>query len=238
MAFSQGYKSRVLAGDFNISTVTTDWSEVHTVDMLDTTVLTSGGVKTFIPGQDTSTLSVSGLLDVDGAADGHLDQLNDWKAASAEPVTIAPRGLTVGSECVMANALEASFSTSAAISDRVLFALECQTDGATDFGVLLHDLEAETADGNETSVNNSASSAGGGVGHLHVTALSGLTSMQVAIQDSADDAVWADLIAFTASTAAEHQRLTVSGTVDQYVRAEWDATGTGSCTFAVAFARR
>lgn len=238
MAFSPGHKSRLLAGDYHYSTVTTDWSTGHTVEMLDTTVLTSGGVRTFIPGQDTSTFSVSGLLDTDGAANGHLDQMNDWKAASPEPVTVAPRGLTVGSECVMANALEASFTTSAAIADRVLFALECQTDGYTDFGVILHDLEAETADGNETSVDNAASSAGGGAGQLHVTAFSGLTSMQVAIQHSTDDAVWADLIAFTASTAAEHQRSTVSGTVNRYLRAEWDATGTGSCTFAVAFARR
>jgi hypothetical protein len=238
MAFSAGFKSRVLAGDFHLSTVTTDWTTAWSADQLDTTVLTSAGVKEFIIGQDTSTFSVSGWLDTSGASNGHLDQMNDWKAATAEPVTIAPRGLALGSEVVMVNGLEASFTTGSQVAELVSYALEGQTDGATEFGVSLHDLGAETADGNGTAVDNAASSAGGGVGHLHVTAYSGLTSIQVAIQHSSDNSIWADLIAFTSSTAAGSQRSTVTGTVNRYVRAEWDATGTGSATFAVSFARR
>ena len=89
---------------------------------------------------------------------------------------------------------------------------------------------------NGASVNNLASSAFGGVGHLHVTAFTG-TNATVKIQDSPNDAAWSDLIAFTSITGVTSERLTDTGTVDQYVRAIISVDNFTSMTFAVSFAR-
>lgn len=111
-------------------------------------------------------------------------------------------------------------------------------NGALDQGVILHPLAARTTDGNGTTVDQAAGSSNGGVGYLQVSAFSGLTQIVVKIQDSADNSTWADLITFTTvTTASIALRATVSGSVDRYVRAIWDVTGTGSSMFFAGFAR-
>jgi hypothetical protein len=112
-------------------------------------------------------------------------------------------------------------------------------DDLPDLGVSLHDLVAETgvAPVNYTTVDETAATASGGVGHLHVYAFTG-TSITIKIQHSTDGSTWADLISFTAATGATKQRLTVSGTVNRYVRAIVSAGTYSTCTFAVGFARR
>lgn len=115
---------------------------------------------------------------------------------------------------------------------------EYAVSGQVDRGVLLHVLEAETADEDGASVNNAASSASGGAGVVQVTALSGFTSVVFKIQHAPDNSTWADLITFTTVTAAPAaERKTVAGTVDQYLRYVLDVTGSGSVTFLVGFAR-
>lgn len=106
-------------------------------------------------------------------------------------------------------------------------------------GRLLHAKAAETATGNGTSLDNTASSASGGRANLHVTAASGTTpSMTAKIQHSADNITFADLITFTAATAALAETKEATGTVNRYLRATWTITGTTpSFTFVVGFAR-
>lgn len=111
-------------------------------------------------------------------------------------------------------------------------------NGAIDQGVILHPLAARTTDTNGTTVDQSAGTTAGGAGFVQVTAYSGLTNAVIKIQHSTDDSSWSDLITFTTVTAAPtSERVSVSGTVNRYVRAIVDVTGTGSVTFWVAFAR-
>lgn len=121
-----------------------------------------------------------------------------------------------------------------------------QGSGQVDEGVILHELSAETADGDTEgadSVDNGASSANGGAGYLQVTALSlgGHTNLTAKVRHSADDITYADLITFTAVTAAPAaERKTVAGTVNRYLATSWDFTGAGSGptgTFLIGFAR-
>ncbi len=82
----------------------------------------------------------------------------------------------------------------------------------------------------------------GGVGHLHVTAVTGATpSMTLRIQDSANGSTgWADIVTFTAITAAgsEQVQMAAGTTVERYLRAIWTMTGSSpDFTFAVAFGR-
>lgn len=119
-------------------------------------------------------------------------------------------------------------------------------NGQVDEGVLLHEHAAETsATGNTeaSSVDNAASSAAGAIGYLQVSALAlgGYTNVVVKVRHSADNVTFADLITFTAVTAAPAaERATVAGTINRYTAASWAFGGAGSgqsVTFAVGLAR-
>jgi hypothetical protein len=239
MPFLSGQKARVLVGDFSFSPVTAQVSADWPTDMLDHTTI-ADSAKVFIPGQDTSTSSLSGWLDVSGAADAHLDQLNDLKAATApEPYTFAPNGFALGETVWMAGALAAGFSTGSQVADRVTYSLNLQTSGTTELGISLHDLVAVTADGDGASYDGTvASSASGAVAHLHVTAFSGFSAASIVVADSANDSTFATIGTFASVAGITQERLVIAGTVRRYLRYSIDVTGSGSITFAVTFARR
>lgn len=239
MSFVSAQKSRLIVGDFSLSALITQVDAGADVDMLDVTTV-ADGAKAFLPGTDEAKLAAVGYLDVAGSADAHLDQLSDWKAASAaEPVTYGPNGLALGAELWMVGAFEASFKTGAARSGVVSFDLAAQADGPLDMlGRSLHDLTARTADGSGSSYNNTAATTTGGVAHLHVTAFSGFSGVAIIVEDSANDSTWATIGTFTTAAGLTSQRLTIAGTIRQYVRVSWDVTGSGSITFAAGLARR
>lgn len=96
----------------------------------------------------------------------------------------------------------------------------------------------QTSAGSESSRDDAASSSAGAGAVLHMKDITG-TSVTVVIEDSADDSAWATLISFTTvSNGSEPtaERLTVSGTVNRYLRIT--TTGTFSvANFAVAIRR-
>lgn len=226
------HKSRLLVGDFHLAAYTRSVSAPWQQDMLDSTVLTDAA-PTFVAGQETSTLKVSGLYDLAQHAD-----LAAWKSASAQPVTFAPSGLALGSELWMVNALEGSLESSATVNDLATFSLDAQTDGFTDMGVSLHDLTAVTADESGTSVDGGAATTGGGVAHLHATAFSGFSGAVVIVEDSANNSTWATIGTFTTVAGVTAERIAIAGTIRRYTRYSIDVTGTGSITFAAGIARR
>jgi hypothetical protein len=226
-----GFKTRILLGDFSLSAKLASVSLPYTVDMLDVTTFADNGVKRFIPGLSGSTASASGFIDADTATD-----VAAW--TTAQPLTYAPFGLAHGSRVELVDTLRATYTTGTQVAGVASFDLAATTDGFTDFGVSLHDLTAETADENGTSLDGSASSANGGVAQLHVTAFSGLTNAVITIEDSADDSSWATIATFATVTGLTSERVAVTGTVRRYLRYVLDVTGTGSVTFQTSFARR
>jgi len=94
-----------------------------------------------------------------------------------------------------------------------------------------------------TTVDNAASNTLGAVGYLGVSALTlgGYTNIIVKIRDSTDDISFADLITFTAVTAAPaSERKIVLGTVNRYAHTTLTWTGSGSSetsTYAVTMRR-
>lgn len=225
-------KSRLLVGDFHLTSYATQVGTSWQQDILDTTVLTDAA-KTAIIGGDTSTLKMSGYYDLAEHAD-----LASWESSTAQPVTWAPNGLAIGSEVWLQNALLSEFSSNAARNGVAGWDLGGQTDGLTDFGVSLHNLGAETADGSAASNDGTAATTAGAVAHLHVTAFSGFSGAVVTIEDSANDSTWATIGTFTTVAGVTGERITIAGTVRRYTRATVDVTGTGSVTYAVALARR
>lgn len=111
--------------------------------------------------------------------------------------------------------------------------------GALDAGVILQTHVQQTIDWTNTSVDNLASSAAGGVGYLQVSQFAGLTGFVGLIEDSADGASgWAAIVTFTNVTGAPTaQRIAIAGTVRRYLRFRGDVTGTGTITLMAGFVR-
>lgn len=239
MAFRSTKVSRVYIGIVRASAYADTVSNSFTMAVDPTTTLEDQS-PTSIPGRSTSTFSCSGPLDTDATANGQADAINDINGSTTNtPITYLPLG-TDGAAW-LTEAIATDYPLSSTLDAAVQWAFAAQTSGPTDFnGVVLSALAAVTVDTNGTSVDNTASTANGGVAHLHVTAFSGLTSNAVRVEHSANDSTWATLATFTTATGVTSQRLEVAAgtTVNRYLRVVDDVTGTGSCTRVVAFSRR
>lgn len=235
MTFAHSKDSRVFVNERHASAQLTGWSVGHSRQYGEATTIVDSGAK-FVPGIMSGSLSMAGLFD--------SAQFMETEVSSALGVdnglklTVCPYTTVLGARAMFCQADPESYSVDAALASTVTFSVDTVADAMVDMGVVLHDHTAETLDDDGDSVNRLASSAAGAGASLHVTAFSGLTNVVIKIQDSPDDAIWSDLVTFTTVTGVTSQFTTVAGTVDQYVRASWNVTGTGSVTFLVALGPR
>lgn len=156
-------------------------------------------------------------------------------------------GNTIGQDITgYSGALKMSYEVVAGNDALTKANAEYAVTGIVEEGKIVHALGAETGasgDTEATSVDGAAQTTAGGSGYLQVNALTlgGYTNVVVKIRDSADDAVFGDLITFTAVTSAPTaERVTVAGTVERYVASSYAFGGAGadqSVTFLAAFAR-
>lgn len=196
-------------------------------------------------GLSKATITQKGFYD--DAANASNDALVGL-SGSDRPLLFGLAGNAIGRKCrLVAGALQAKYNRLMSRGALHRANAEYAIDGRVDEGVFLRALGADTgASGNtqSSSVDNAASSAGGGVGILEVPALTlgGGTSVTFKVRHSVDNSTWADLITFanvTAAPAAEAK--TVAGTVNRYLASSYAFNGspTGqSVTNAIAFARR
>jgi hypothetical protein len=203
----------------------------------------ANAAKVMILGQDTGTFTCNMVFDVDASASSQFTQLAALKSApTTTAFTLAPSGLTALNECWMVGAIDTAFNGSSTASGTVDLSISGQTDGPTDFGTVLEGgATAITSTGNGTARDGAAATSNGGIGHLHVTAFSGLTNNIVTIEHSVDGATaWATLVTFTTTTGLTSERVVVAAgtTVRRYLRVVDTVTGTGSTTRVVTFARR
>lgn len=239
MAFANAQQSRLWLGNLRISAYSKGATLTWPTDMLDVSTLEDTAYQ-FIPGQDTSTWSTDLLFDTATGTNSLSEVLSNWKAGSDLPLTFCPAGTTAGSLAELVAGIETQLTPSSTPNAAVGLSVSAQTNGLTDFGIILDPSTGVTADGSSTAIDNAASSANGGVAHLHVTAFSGLTSDAIIIEHSTNNSVWATLGTFTTVTGVTNQRLVIAPgtTVNRYLRVTDDVTGTGTCTRVVAFARR
>lgn len=243
MPFIHGKSAAVLHGIYDLSAYMNNATTNSSVETGETTNFGSGGSKTYIAGLKDGTLSLAGLFD--GAA-GAVDVVLSGALGTNDVVTtVMPQGAgTIGNRAILAWSTETSYDVTTPVADVVSVSAEFQADGGIDNGVVLADLSARTASvAAGTAVDNSASSANGGVAHLHVTANTRNGSTTVKVQHSVDNSVWVDLVTFTAvgtsTTTSERTVVAAGTTVNRYLRHTMSIGGTtGSITYSVAFARR
>lgn len=227
--------TRVLVNDAHLSGDVRSWRFEHRRNLSEIHGILATGAA-YIPGLLGGSINVAGNFN--SGAGNMTTVLNTARASQGGLLTTFLEGTTIGNLAFISEGNVSSSDTPSAVGDAVRVSIDGTPNDGVDIGVLLHALGAETADGQGSSVDNAASSANGAVASAHVTAFSGLTSIVLKIQHSPDNSAWADLITFTTVTGQTWQRSTASGTIDRYLRCWWDVTGTGSCTFLVAAARR
>lgn len=241
MAFIHGKNASVLHGSNDLSAYLNSAQAQTSISTAETTAF-GNSAKTYIVGLEDATLSASGMFD--GAANA-VDQILAASLGSdtLAPVLLAPSGIALGSRVILGQSKTTSYQVSSPVGDVVSVSYDAQLDGGSDYGVALTALAAVTATTTGTAVDNSASTANGGIAQLHVTANTWSANATIKVQHSSDNSTWADLASFTvvATTVKTSERVAVAAgtTVNRYLRALNTLTaGTGSITYQVSFARR
>lgn len=240
MAFLHGKKTAVLYNGANLSPYFNEATVSQDVETAETTTF-GDDAKTYITGLKDGTLSLSGMFD---GSTGAIDDVltSTLGAESPDVATVAPAGFAVaGGTTFSAEVRETSYEISSPVGDVVAANLEVQATGGIDRGVLLAGNISVSASAQTAGIDNGSSTSNGGVGYLHVTANTRDGASTFAVQDSADNVTFVDLVTFTSvsASATSGQRVAVSGAVDQYVRAAVIPGGSsGSVTYTMAFARK
>lgn len=237
--FRHGKGTVVLSNEFDLSAYLNSVTATNGVEVPETTTFGSND-RSYIAGHLEGTVSFDGLFD--GSADAVDEILTDALGNDTyATMTVSNDGSGLGRRATMLSAVESSYEISSPLTDVVSVSGGANANGGLDYGVWLGCLTAITTTSTGTSVDNSASSLNGGVGHLHITANTRSTTTVAKVQHSTDNSVWVDLVTFTTigSNTLTSQRVEVTGTVNRYVRAlVTPASGTGSITFSIAFSRR
>lgn len=237
MAFAHGKITRVLYNGYNLSGYLNEISLAREADLAETTTFGTS-YKSFLAGFTDGTLTLGGYWD--GAA-GAIDPILAATLGSdtAGVLTYSPNAAdAVGDIAYQVATKSTSYEVSSGINDVTSISAEVRASGQITRATVIHALEAETSTGEDTSVDGAAQSTTGAIAHLHVTAASAADTLDVVIQDSANNTDWSTLGTFAQVSAIGSERLTIAGTVERYVRASWTIGGSDpSFTFAVTIAR-
>lgn len=239
MTFRHGKNTVVLYNGANLTRYFNEASISNSVETAETTAF-GDDAKTYITGLKDGTISLSGMFD--GTA-GAVDQILSGVIGASTPdvVTVCPDGGVDGRRVYFCTARETSYEVTAPVSDVVTANSEVQsTEGITP-GYLLGILSSVSASGQGTAVDNGSATSNGGVAVLHVTANTRDGASTFKVQHSADNVSFVDLVTFSsvAASATSGEQVSVTGTVNQYVRSAYTPGGSsGSVTYTMAFGRK
>jgi len=239
MAFVNAQQTRIMWGAQPLAAYVRTVTPSATRDMLDVTTLADSG-KSFIGGLTDWSLRVDGLFDSTTTAGSLLaDMTSNLSSGATVATSVAPAGFSAGSSVWLIPAKTVSYEPSSSVADAVQFAAEFGSGTAPALGISLADLAAVTSTSNSASQDNAASSSAGAVAHLHISAVSGTTpTLAVVVQHSTNNSAWTTLASFTSASTVGSEVITVTGTVNRYVRAAFTVGGTTpSFTCQVSLAR-
>ena len=240
MAFAHGRNGRMYVNGFDISAFLKQAGGGTQVAMLDTTCMGTADDLTFIPGLKKATMKMSGLLD-ETIVTGIGPVLESAFGVANSIFTLVPAsGDVIGQACFGFSANLGTYNLDTSVGGIG----KLDADATSNYGwerlIIHHALTTEVATVNGAAQDNGAASANGGVGFLQVPDITGITALDVVIQDSADGSTgWATILTFTSVTADRaKQRVAITGTVRQYTRYVATFTGVGSAQFHVGFGRK
>lgn len=248
MGFAHGSSTRVLLNELEVSSEISGWGVTHRRAVSDVTTVgqTAGAAGSkFVPGLMSGSISLRGPVAADHTQ-GIASEIQWMIGVDNDFVlTVLPDQDTVGRPAFWMVGDTDQYAIDSTVADAVGMTFGAQADESVDMGYVLVPITAITADAlTGTAVDRGASpitpTSRGLAAVVNILAYSGFTNVVVKIQHSADNSVWADLATFTTITAvgAELIRTAYTTTVNRYIRASVDVTGTGSVTLLVAAAPR
>jgi len=227
----------LIINGYDVTGVSTSLSDVSTATLEETTGLGDAWQEQTSTGNLTAELTAEGFYN-DGTAS--IDAALSESEQTSKVVSYTYEGGTLGNGMTSHEGVFAGTYTRSPTRGELTKANGTYTvSGTKDEGVVLLPLASVTATGTGSAQNNDASTASGGAGTLQVTTVTGTSpTADVKIQDSADNITYADLMTFTQATGRTAERKTVSGTVNQYLKATYTIGGTSpDFTMVVGFAR-
>lgn len=239
--FSSADVGFLLADGMNILGDMTDLEDTREAMLEETTVLGDAWQSHAYVGVSRYELQQNGFYN---------DAENRSNAALVSPgasviLCFAPEGNTKGKKAICGNLVQVDYKRQISRGALHKAAATYQSEDAEDDAVIIHELAAETADGDTeaSAVDGTAQSSSGGVAYLQVTAidLDGYDDVTIKVLDDADNSgSFSELVAFDDVSAIGAQRKEVAGTVERYLAVSFAFNGTGtspSITFMVAFKR-
>jgi len=189
--------------------------------------------------QAVATLSANGRYE-DGSGEIATAARARLAATDNEPCALLPIGAGHGLPFVGQSGLTTSVEVESPADGLTTISIEGASDVGLDLGYQLGDWNtATTVDGTTSNLDGGAASTDGGAAYLFLTELTGITAVDVEIEDSADGSTgWATIATFTSVTASDSgERLVIPGTIKRHTRANIDVTGTGSAKLAIGLCR-
>lgn len=232
MAFSHGKGSAVLLDEFDLSSDLTQYGWGFTIQLPNVTTFGNDD-KVFIAGLNEGQINAQGVFNT--AADQSDEELVAADG-SAIVVSASPQGFTaIGDRAHMLHGYLDNYQPRSPHNDAARFSSGFTASAGAYLGVCLHHNNQESSTGNFSSVDGGAQSSNGATAFLHVTQFDG-TDATITVEDSANDSTFGSLVAFTQVTGVGSEKVTATGTVEQYVRVNLAGTFT-TITFIVTFKR-
>ena len=232
MAKKAGLAQKMFVGNFDVSADIASVEQCSTpVAVLDVTAIDKSATER-LHGLVSGTCQFTSYFN-DAAAAAHLG----FRAPSTDVGFSWFIGQTVGDAVFMMDAQTVNYDPTRGADGALTFNVEANTKNnvpvwgvALTAGAITH-----TEATNGTTLDQGAQTSAGAEAILHVTSFTG-SNFTATVQDSSNGSSWGTLKAFTQVTGVGNERVTVSGTVERYVRVI--STGTfNPVTFAVSFRR-
>lgn len=226
MAKTSGLNVRIYAEGYDLNTDVNSLSGIgYTQELLDTTALATTA-RSRIIGTNDSTLSVSGWFDAGTGLSHAAWTSNSGMKPTVNQEVIVALGTSIGDPTACMSAKQASYDIARAPGSAIATSVEyTESDGnGLEYGVLLTaDKQTDGSATDTSSVDNGSSSSGGLSGFISAMSLASGTAT-VKIQHSTNDSSWSDLVSFTAVTGQTAERISVTGTVNRYLRISTSGT--------------
>ena len=242
MAKTNGLNVRLYVEGYDLSGDANALSGLgYTSELLDVTTLDVSAKKRIV-GIADAEVSVDAFFDPASNLSHAVWTSNSGKQPTADQDVLVPMGSAVGDPCVGLISKQGTMTTTRSPGSAISASATYTTsDGSgLEFGTMLtaHD-DTHSSAGSGSVMDGGAATSNGGAGYLHLFSLAS-GSVTVKIKECAtSDGSYTDLVTFStvaAAAAPTSERLTMSGTVAQYLKVT--TTGTFSnAKIAVGFTR-
>lgn len=239
MAKKSGLGGALWVDEFDLSGDTASINEIGGgPNLLDITAINSSGVER-IGGNLSGRFSVTSYFN-DATGQAHPA----WSSLpTVNTIVTYAQGTAVGDAAATIVAKQIGYDATRGADGSLTFQVDGESNDAVDglsWGLLgTPGQDAATTTENQASIDNGASSSNGLRAFLHVSAFSG-TNATIAVQESSDDGsgdAFAAVATFTSVTGVGAEAISVTGSVEQYLRAAVTVDNFTSMTYAVVIAR-